>query len=81
MDRDAVRNIKDRIDIVEFIGETVRLRRAGRSFKGLCPFHSEKTPSFHVSSERQTYHCFGCGRGGDIFSFVMDKEGMTFPEA
>lgn len=81
MDRDAVRNIKDRIDIVEFIGETVQLRRAGRSFKGLCPFHSEKTPSFHVSSEHQTYHCFGCGRGGDIFSFVMEKEGMTFPEA
>ena len=80
MDRDAVREIKDRIDIVEFIGETVQLRRAGRSFKGLCPFHSEKTPSFHVSSERQTYHCFGCGRGGDVFSFVMEREGLSFPE-
>jgi len=81
MDRDAVREIKDRIDIVEYIGETVPLRKAGRSFKGLCPFHSEKTPSFHVSSERQTYHCFGCGRGGDIFSFVMEREGLDFAEA
>ncbi len=81
MDRDAVRTIKDRIDIVELIGESVQLRRAGKSFRGLCPFHPEKTPSFYVSSERQTYHCFGCGRGGDLFSFVMEKEGMTFPEA
>ena len=81
MDRDAVRTIKDRIDIVELIGESVQLRRAGKSFRGLCPFHAEKTPSFYVSSERQTYHCFGCGRGGDLFSFVMEKEGMTFPEA
>ncbi len=81
MDRDAVREVKDRIDIVEFIGETVPLRKAGRSFKGLCPFHSEKTPSFHVSSERQTYHCFGCGRGGDIFSYVMEREGLSFAEA
>ncbi|HPC75567.1 MAG: DNA primase [Thermovirgaceae bacterium] len=81
MNRDAVRTIKDRIDIVELIGESVQLRRAGKSFRGLCPFHAEKTPSFFVSSERQTYHCFGCGRGGDLFSFVMEKEGMTFPEA
>ena len=81
MNRDAVRTIKDRIDIVELIGESVHLRRAGKSFRGLCPFHAEKTPSFFVSSERQTYHCFGCGRGGDLFSFVMEKEGMTFPEA
>lgn len=81
LDQDAVRTIKDRIDIVELIGESVQLRRAGRSFRGLCPFHSEKTPSFFVSSERQTYHCFGCGRGGDLFSFVMEREGMTFPEA
>ncbi len=80
MDRDAVREIKDRIDIVELIGETVQLRRAGKSFRGLCPFHSEKTPSFHVSTDRQTYHCFGCGRGGDIYSFVMEREGLSFSE-
>ncbi len=81
MDRDAVREIKDRIDIVELIGETVQLRRAGKSFRGLCPFHAEKTPSFHVSTDRQTYHCFGCGRGGDIYSFVMEREGLSFAEA
>lgn len=81
MDRDSVREIKDRIDIVELIGETVQLRRAGKSFRGLCPFHAEKTPSFHVSSDRQTYHCFGCGRGGDIYSFVMEREGLSFSEA
>lgn len=81
MDRDAVREIKDRIDIVELIGETVQLRRAGKSFRGLCPFHPEKTPSFHVSTDRQTYHCFGCGRGGDIYSFVMEREGLSFSEA
>ena len=81
MDRDQVREVKERTDIVELIGETVQLRRAGRSFKGLCPFHGEKTPSFHVSGERQTYHCFGCGRGGDIFSFVMEREGLSFSEA
>lgn len=81
MDRDSVRETKDRIDIVELIGETVQLRRVGKNFRGLCPFHSEKTPSFYVSSDRQTYHCFGCGRGGDIYSFVMEREGLSFPEA
>ena len=73
--------IKSRIDIVELISDYVRLRRAGRNYLGLCPFHNEKTPSFTVSQERQTWHCFGCGRGGDIFTFIMQHENMDFYEA
>jgi DNA primase len=74
-------DVKEKIDIVNLIGETVTLKRAGRNFKGLCPFHDEKTPSFFVSPERQMYKCFGCGESGDIYSFFMHREGITFPEA
>lgn len=74
--------IKLKIDVAELIGEYVPLKTAGSgSLKGVCPFHAEKTPSFHVSRERQIWKCFGCDKGGDIFSFVMEMEGMTFPEA
>ncbi len=74
--------IKQKIDIVELIGESVQLKVAGSGgLKGLCPFHGEKTPSFHVSRDRQIWHCFGCGEGGDCFAFVMKMDGMTFPEA
>lgn len=78
---EAVREIKERIDIVELVGDSVPLRKVGKNLRGLCPFHAEKTPSFYVSPERQTFHCYGCGRGGDIFAFMMDKEGLSFPEA
>ncbi len=73
--------IKSRINIVDFIGKRVTLKKTGRNFKGLCPFHNEKTPSFIVSPERESFHCFGCGKGGDIFTFVMEYEHMDFPEA
>ncbi len=76
-----IEEIKSKIDIVDFIGEYIRLTRAGSSFKGLCPFHNEKTPSFNVSEERQRFHCFGCGKGGDIFTFLMEMEGLEFREA
>lgn len=70
-----------RADIIEIIGEHVKLKRAGRSFKGLCPFHQERTPSFTVDREKGVYYCFGCNAGGSVFRFVMEVEGLTFPEA
>ena len=71
---EIIEEIKTRNDIVEVIGSFVQLKRAGSTnFKGLCPFHQEKTPSFHVDSARQMFHCFGCGKGGDVVRFLMDK--------
>ncbi|MDR1377088.1 MAG: DNA primase [Synergistaceae bacterium] len=81
MPNDDVRRIKDRLDILDVVGDKVRLHRSGRNYAGLCPFHDEKTPSFQVSQERQNYHCFGCGKGGDIFTFVMETEGLDFRQA
>jgi len=77
----AIEEVKSRLDIVEVIGERVPLKKSGRAFKGLCPFHQERTPSFFVFPESQRYHCFGCGAGGDIFTFVMQMERLEFPEA
>jgi DNA primase len=78
---DKLEEIRTRADIVEVIGAHVRLKRAGRNFVGLCPFHNEKTPSFSVNQERGFFHCFGCGAGGSVFNFVMRTEGLSFPEA
>jgi DNA primase len=77
----AIEEVRARADIVEVIGAHVRLRRTGRNFVGLCPFHNEKTPSFTVNLERGFFHCFGCGAGGTVFDFLMKSEGLTFAEA
>src|SRR5258705_11947294 len=73
--------VKQQADIVRVIGEYVRLKKSGQDFTGLCPCHGEKTPSFAVHPVKQIFHCFGCGKGGDVFSFVMEMEKGPFPEA
>ena len=73
--------VKERVDIVQLVGERVALRRSGRSFIGLCPFHAEKTPSFHVDPDRRSYKCFGCGEGGDVFTWVEKQDGLDPVEA
>jgi len=76
---DVINRIRERADIVDIVGAHLSLTKAGQNFKGLCPFHQEKTPSFTVSPSRQTFHCFGCGEGGNVFSFLMKIDGSTFP--
>jgi DNA primase len=76
-----VREVAERLSIVEVVSEYVQLKRSGSNFLGLCPFHGEKTPSFTVNPAREIFHCFGCGAGGNVFSFVMKIEGLSFPES
>lgn len=82
MDLESLKEeVRARADIVDVIGRVVKLQKASGTWKGLCPFHHEKTPSFNVNPQRQTYHCFGCGVGGDVFKFVMEMENLEFMEA
>src|ERR1700690_245265 len=77
----SVRDLKLRVNIAEVVARVVTLRRAGARLKGLCPFHNEKTPSFHVDPDKGFYKCFGCGKAGDVITFVRDTEQLTFTEA
>lgn len=77
----SVREVADRVDMIAVVGEVVDLKPAGNSHKGLCPFHTEKTPSFHVNATRKLYHCYGCGVGGDAIKFVRETRGLSFAEA
>src|SRR5436853_7937442 len=81
MDNSPVEQVRAGVDLVDLISQYVTLKKAGRTFKGLCPFHSEKTPSFVVFPESAHWHCFGCGEGGDAFSFLMKAENLSFVEA
>lgn len=81
LSEDIIEGLRQRADIVEIIGEHVVLKKKGQNYTGLCPFHQEKTPSFVVSPGKQIYHCFGCGKGGNVFSFLMEREGIGFAEA
>ena len=78
---ELVEEVRSRSDIVDIISGYVRLQKKGASYFGLCPFHSEKSPSFSVSGSKQMYYCFGCGAGGNVFTFLMNYENDTFPEA
>ena len=78
---EIIQEIRDRTDIVEVVSSYLPLKRSGANNQGLCPFHSEKSPSFNVNSTRQIFHCFGCGVGGNVFNFLMRMEGLAFPEA
>ncbi len=79
--RDVVDQVREAVDMVEVVGDHVKLRRRGRKYQGLCPFHDEKTPSFSVDPDKGLYYCFGCHQGGDVFKFVMQTEQLSFPEA
>jgi DNA primase len=78
---DKIAHVRDTADIVDLISAYIDLKKAGKNFLGLCPFHAEKEPSFTASLEKQIFHCFGCGQGGDVFTFVMQYHNLSFPEA
>ena len=80
-DREIVERVRDATDLLALVGQAVKLRKQGSAHVGLCPFHAERSPSFQVVANRGFYHCFGCGKHGDAFAWLMEREGMTFPEA
>ena len=78
---EVISSVRESCSIVDVISDYVSLKKTGINHRGLCPFHNEKTPSFFVNESRQSFHCFGCGEGGNVFTFLMKRENMTFPEA
>lgn len=79
--QEVIDEIRGKTDIVEIIGQYVQLKKSGKNYLGLCPFHEERTPSFSVAEDKQIFHCFGCGKGGNVFNFIQELEGVSFPEA
>src|ERR1035438_8715367 len=77
----VLQDIKDRLNIADVISGYIQIKKAGTNFKALCPFHNEKTPSLQISPQKQIWHCFGCGEGGDVFGFVMKYENIEFRDA
>ncbi|HJQ92345.1 MAG TPA: CHC2 zinc finger domain-containing protein, partial [Acidimicrobiia bacterium] len=80
-ERGDIDRVRESTDLVDLISEVTKVRRSGRSFMAVCPFHEEKTPSMSVDRARGLYHCFGCGKGGDVFSFVQETQGVDFADA
>ncbi|NSX79896.1 CHC2 zinc finger domain-containing protein, partial [Streptococcus pyogenes] len=81
IDKEMISQVKNSVNIVDVIGEVVKLSRSGRHYLGLCPFHKEKTPSFNVVEDRQFFHCFGCGKSGDVFKFIEEYRQVPFLES
>jgi len=81
IDEDDIRRVREATDLVALIAERVVLKQKGRLFWGCCPFHNERTPSFKIDPDTQLWHCFGCGKGGDVFGYMMEAEKLEFPEA
>ncbi|HCM90168.1 MULTISPECIES: DNA primase [Vagococcus] len=79
--QETIENIRKQTNIVDVVGQYVQLKKSGKNYVGLCPFHNEKTPSFSVAEDKQIFHCFGCGKGGNVFSFIQEIEGLNFPES
>lgn len=79
--QEMIESIRNETNIVDVIGQYVQLKKSGKNYLGLCPFHNEKTPSFSVAEDKQLFHCFGCGKGGNVYSFIQEIEGLNFPEA
>lgn len=78
---EVIQQVQEKTDILDLIGQYVHLKKTGRNYFGLCPFHSEKSPSFAVHPEKRLFHCYGCGESGNVFTFLMKLEGLEFPEA
>ena len=78
---EVIDNVRSSVNIYDIVSQFVQLHRSGSNWFGLCPFHSENTPSFSVNEKKQIFHCFSCGRGGNVFKFLMELQGLSFPEA